>query len=206
MKQCMGTEKKKLERHFLYRINQIRWHVKDKVWLSSLLSSIFHPITDMQKLKKFTFVFFFLVCRSHFFNRMNEKKSWMIIIVSVIALSLENHEFDYEKGVNIWDILLRRQFILPSLGEGLSHVTERRYKVIFLLYTIPMNINGYTSFLINTLETIERWGLICWLNSTPLKMVYLLHATGKYCILLMSKISISFPTSVLVISYLVSFF
>lgn len=46
-----------------------------------------------------------------------------------------------------------------------------------------MNTNGYLSILINTLDTIVSGGNM--LSSSPLVVVYLLHAAGKYCILLM---------------------
>ena len=47
---------------------------------------------------------------------------------------------------------------------------------IYILYTLPMNINGYILLLISMLDTIIR---------AEKKVVYLLHAAGKYCILLM---------------------
>ena len=50
--------------------------------------------------------------------------------------------------------------------------------ILILLYTLPMNINGYDPFLINTSDTIVM-GLICWLSSTPLVVVYLLHTAGE---------------------------
>ena len=31
-------------------------------------------------------------------------------------------------------------------------------RIDMLLYTVPMNINGYVQFLINTLDSIMRWG------------------------------------------------
>ena len=59
------------------------------------------------------------------------------------------------------------------------------YQPLWVLYTIPININRYVPFLMNMLDTIVRERLICWLSSTLLAVVYLLHATGEYCILIM---------------------
>ena len=57
-------------------------------------------------------------------------------------------------------------------------------KVANLLYTIPMNINGYVPILINTSDSIIRVGNMPtkWFT---LAVGYLLHAAGEYCILLM---------------------
>ena len=52
-----------------------------------------------------------------------------------------------------------------------------------LLCTLHMNINGYVSFLINMLNTmggVKYANLVVTMSSG-----YLLHAAGKYCILLM---------------------
>ena len=52
-----------------------------------------------------------------------------------------------------------------------------------MLYTEPMNINGYVPFLINTLDTIVSWVKIYYVVTTS--SGYFLHAAGKYRILLM---------------------
>ena len=44
---------------------------------------------------------------------------------------------------------------------------------VYLLYTVPMNINGYVLFFINTLDTIVQAG------------DYFLYSSSEYCILLM---------------------
>ena len=49
---------------------------------------------------------------------------------------------------------------------------------------VPMNINRYDPFLINTLDTFVRWVNMLTMY-TPRIVVYLLHAAGEYCILLM---------------------
>ena len=43
-----------------------------------------------------------------------------------------------------------------------------------VLYTIPMNINGYILFLINTLGTIIRGLICCTLHSRRLPELYLM--------------------------------
>ena len=52
-----------------------------------------------------------------------------------------------------------------------------------LLFTIPININDYVSFLINTLDTIVRGWLICWFNITPLAAVtfFMLLVSIVFC-------------------------
>ena len=47
-----------------------------------------------------------------------------------------------------------------------------------------MNINRYVPILINTLDTIVRW-VIRLTNNSPLTMVSIFPAAGKYWILLM---------------------
>ena len=76
---------------------------------------------------------------------------------------------------------------------------------LILLYTLPMNINGYVPFLINRLETIVRGGKMLTKLFT-ISSDYLLHVAGEYCILFNTiKISILFPTCILVISHSVTF-
>ena len=55
----------------------------------------------------------------------------------------------------------------------------------YMSYTLPVNINGYVPFPINTLDTILRgeWFFADWVITTS--NGYLQYATSKYCILLM---------------------
>ena len=72
-----------------------------------------------------------------------------------------------------------------------------------LLYTIPVNINGYVPFLINTLETIVRGKhILCRHHYRRLPSSYCWQVL--YFVNLI-KISISFPTSVFVISHSLTF-
>ena len=58
------------------------------------------------------------------------------------------------------------------------------YQLTWLLYSLPININGHVPFLKNMLDTV-RWVKIYLIVTTS--SGYLLHAAGKYFILLMYK-------------------
>ena len=75
---------------------------------------------------------------------------------------------------------------------------------LILLYSLPMKINGYVPFLINTPHTIVGGGENI-LSSHHKQQLPSLHCWQVLYFVNVIKISISFPTSILVISHSVTF-